>query len=202
MLPGTGRPQDRRARRTRERIQAAFLELLRERPYDRITVRDIARRADVGRATFYAHFRGKDDLLLSCHERILEELPLFPASREELRAADPPPGMRQAFRHLVEARPVLAPLFQGFARDSAFLLRRMREVAARIVETRLRAALSGADGAVPVELLAQWLAGAQLALVQWWLEERRPHDPDRLAEAVHRWQRAVLHAVWGAGEEP
>lgn len=178
------------------------MALLRERPYDRITVRDIARRADVGRATFYAHFRGKEELLLSCHQRILEQLPVFPASREELLAAEPPPGMKQAFRHLLEARPVLAPLFQGFSRDSAFLLRRMRDAAARIVEARLRAAFPGADGHVPVELLAHVLAGAQLALVQWWLEERRPHDPDRVAEALHRWQRAVLRTARAAGGEP
>jgi AcrR family transcriptional regulator len=56
---------DRRARRTRTLLQAALVELILERGYDRVTVRDILDRADVGRSTFYNHYPSKDDLLLS-----------------------------------------------------------------------------------------------------------------------------------------
>ncbi|MFC9893341.1 TetR/AcrR family transcriptional regulator [Nocardia sp. NPDC127579] len=55
---------DRRVRRTRQQLHQALVELMIERGYDRITVRDILERADVGRSTFYAHFRDKDDLLV------------------------------------------------------------------------------------------------------------------------------------------
>lgn len=54
---------DRRVRRTRRLLHRALIELMLERDYDRITVRDILARSDVGRSTFYAHFRDKDDLL-------------------------------------------------------------------------------------------------------------------------------------------
>lgn len=40
------------------------MELMVERGYERVTVQDILDRADVGRSTFYAHFRSKDDLLV------------------------------------------------------------------------------------------------------------------------------------------
>lgn len=55
---------DRRVRRTRALLHRALVELMVEGNYDRITVRDILERADVGRSTFYAHYRDKDDLLL------------------------------------------------------------------------------------------------------------------------------------------
>ncbi|MEV6277112.1 TetR/AcrR family transcriptional regulator [Nocardia sp. NPDC051832] len=55
---------DRRVRRTRQLLHRALIELMLERGYDRITVRDILERADVGRSTFYTHFRDKDDLLV------------------------------------------------------------------------------------------------------------------------------------------
>lgn len=54
---------DPRARRTRRLLIDAFGALLLERSYGRITVGDITARATVNRATFYLHFRDKDELL-------------------------------------------------------------------------------------------------------------------------------------------
>lgn len=54
---------DKRRQRTREAIEAAFVELIDERGYAKTTVQDILERSGVGRATFYAQFHGKDDLL-------------------------------------------------------------------------------------------------------------------------------------------
>ena len=54
---------DRRQRKTREAIFNAFTELLSKKHYSQITVGEIIEKADVGRATFYAHFETKDYLL-------------------------------------------------------------------------------------------------------------------------------------------
>ena len=45
----------RRVARTRAAIEDAFVQLVLERGFDRVTVEDIAGRADLARATFYAH---------------------------------------------------------------------------------------------------------------------------------------------------
>jgi AcrR family transcriptional regulator len=55
---------DRRVLRTRATLHRALIELMIERGYDRVTVQDILDRANIGRSTFYAHYRGKDDLLV------------------------------------------------------------------------------------------------------------------------------------------
>src|SRR5262245_57855262 len=56
---------DRRVRRTRRLLREALLSLTLEKGYDQVTVQEVLDRADVGRATFYAHFTDKDDLLIS-----------------------------------------------------------------------------------------------------------------------------------------
>src|SRR5438552_2594273 len=66
-----GTKKDQRVVRTRKRVDAAFVELLHRRAYGNIRVSDITRKAGVGRATFYAHYSSKDDLLRSQFNRIV-----------------------------------------------------------------------------------------------------------------------------------
>ncbi len=50
---------DPRVKRTRKLLLDAFLSLLSEKSYEEITIQEIATRATVNRATFYAHFVDK-----------------------------------------------------------------------------------------------------------------------------------------------
>lgn len=57
----------RSAIRSRRLINQAFLELLQEKPFEKITVTDIVKRADINRSTFYAHYpdvRGLVEVLM------------------------------------------------------------------------------------------------------------------------------------------
>lgn len=56
---------DRRIRRTQKSLHDALISLVLQKNYDSITVQGILDRADVGRATFYSHFKSKDELLTS-----------------------------------------------------------------------------------------------------------------------------------------
>jgi AcrR family transcriptional regulator len=54
---------DPRVKRTRKLLQEAFMELLAEKSFHAISVQDIAERATLNRATFYAHFEDKYALM-------------------------------------------------------------------------------------------------------------------------------------------
>src|SRR5437763_8598382 len=56
---------DRRVERTQQVLRAALLSLIQEKGFESLSVQDIIDRANVGRATFYAHFDNKEDLLAS-----------------------------------------------------------------------------------------------------------------------------------------
>jgi AcrR family transcriptional regulator len=186
---------DRRGQRTRELLQKSLIDLINERGYDAITVQDIVDRANVARTTFYVHYSSKEDLFISCHEVIVSEFqsgPLYPhpLSREELLSSTAPTEIISAYRHLEEARARLYPIFHG--KDASLILRRIRDWSAQEIETNLRAVFGNDESIVPLDVLATYLDGAQIALVQWWLEKRHPHTAETVAQAFHRLQRAAI----------
>ena len=54
---------DPRIKRTRSLLEQAFMEVVAEKGFQAATVQDITERAGVNRATFYAHFSDKFELL-------------------------------------------------------------------------------------------------------------------------------------------
>jgi AcrR family transcriptional regulator len=54
---------DPRVKRTRQLLKDAFISLVQEKDFESITIRDITEKATVNRATFYAHFTDKFEIL-------------------------------------------------------------------------------------------------------------------------------------------
>jgi len=190
---------DRRIERTRDLLQKALMELIAERGYEATTIRDIVARANIGRTTFYLHYNSKDELFMSCHEAIIRQFHiglLYPLTREELLSPETPTEMTSAYQHLEEGRALLYPVFQG--KDSRLILRQIRDRSAREVEMNLRTIFAEAESAIPLDILANYLVGAQIALMQWWLEKKRaPQRSKSLAETFHRLQRAAIREALG-----
>lgn len=74
---------DPRVLRTRKLLERAFIELMNEKGFQDMTIQDIADRATVNRATFYAHYEDKFDLLDSFvrqqfKEVLADKVPLAP----------------------------------------------------------------------------------------------------------------------------
>lgn len=66
--------QDRRIRKTKEAIQNNFLELLKEKDLEKITIQDIANKADINRGTFYLHYEDKYYLLSEIEDEYVQSL--------------------------------------------------------------------------------------------------------------------------------
>ena len=62
---------DLRVVRTKTAIRNAFVELIEEKGFDAITVKDITTKANINRGTFYAHYQDKFDLMTKCQEEIM-----------------------------------------------------------------------------------------------------------------------------------
>ncbi len=184
---------DRRSQRTRQLLSGALADLLVERPFRRISIKEIIGRANVGRSTFYAHYDDKHDLLAGSFERVLEELSRESAAHDGTRPLLPVVGL---FRHLREQHHLYAALAGGegaqllFDRGHAYLV--------RTLQARL-AALLAAEGepAVPLRIVAEYMAGALMALSKSWLEGGMPDSPEAM-EAMY--ERLVMPGVRAALE--
>src|SRR5262249_15482692 len=65
---------DRRTQRTDQKLTTAMVELITEKRFDDVTVQNLIDRAQVGRSTFYSHYRDKQDLFRKDWERFIEML--------------------------------------------------------------------------------------------------------------------------------
>ncbi len=72
--------KDLRVRRSQAWLQTALYELMQEKSYKKIKIKEIVERANVSRPTFYLHYESKDDLLLSLFNNLFAE---FQAASDE-----------------------------------------------------------------------------------------------------------------------
>ncbi|GAJ16341.1 unnamed protein product, partial [marine sediment metagenome] len=63
---------DLRVIRTKNSIRNALVELIEEKGFETITVKDITTKAKINRGTFYAHYQDKFDLMTKCQEEIMQ----------------------------------------------------------------------------------------------------------------------------------
>ncbi len=169
-------------RRTRDLLRGALLALIQEKGYDRITVQDILDRADVGRSTFYAHYRDKDDLLLSGFEdiRTVLDTERDAAERGMGKTSEFLRPMLAVFQHVEGHRHFWGALTRKGGAD--LITRILRESVDELVREHFRSQFAGVKGdQVQLEAAMQFVAGACIALLIWWLDNDIPYS----AEEIH-----------------
>ncbi len=174
---------DRRARRTRDALGDALVELMQERPFKSIKVQDVLVRAEVGRSTFYTHYRDKEDLFLSDVEDFWEfASTMIERSGEDSKRVAP---VRELFTHVAEAK---------VFRDALVASGKVHDVMelgqgqfARAIEQRLMK-LSTAKGTSPGQFaaVAHALAGALFSSLSWWIDRGMPLSAAEMDCAFHR----------------
>lgn len=189
---------DRRVRRTRESLHKALISLTLEKKYDEITIQEVLDRANVGRSTFYAHFEGMDELLISGVRDL--QITLDSALQQERKSAkrhesvvafsramfEHASGYRDVYHALLNTRawPLVRQALQGILEE---LIR--RECKAEIAK------LKRADSEVPVDLFVHYLTAAYFAVLVWWMHRRSRLTPPQIDEVFRSLVLPTVHAV-------
>jgi AcrR family transcriptional regulator len=164
--------RDRRVERTQQLLREALLSLIREKGFEALTVQAIIDRANVGRATFYAHFDNKDDLLLSGFDEFRASLKAH--QRDALARGRNVEDRVLAFSHEIfshtnEYREVFRAMVGK--RSGASLQRLLHKLLVDLVREDVKETVARtANSAVPAEAVVQFIAGALFGLLMWWLD--------------------------------
>jgi AcrR family transcriptional regulator len=191
-------------------LRNALIHLIPEKGYDAIKVRDITERATLNRATFYLHYRDKEDLLIQGMQQVLDELtsrkPSLVAEGDQIAVAETEATIRSDFEHVAENagfyRAMLGP------RGVWGFVVQLHDHFYSVTMNRLISALGGVpSGPLSTEFVLRYMSAAYVGLIRWWLEEDMPYTPEEIAKKLvwlysYGSTRALgLEAVFEEGEE-
>ena len=173
-----GSRTERRVARTKAAIEDAFVQLVLEHGYERVAVEDISDRADLARATFYAHYPNKEAVLLSVFNRLVEDLMERISYQDGLWNAVRRDAVQTAFRHAAEQPDLYRACMSDARTRQAYL-----SILSRYTEQNFRDRLDalGHQPRIPVPVMARAFVGAQVAILEAWLAGELDGDAEQLA---------------------
>lgn len=171
---------DRRQRKTREAIFHAFTQLLAEKDFAQITVGEIIQQADVGRATFYAHFETKDFLLKEYCEELFCHV--FDACCEEndhhhiFNCHHSDPVFVHLFRHLQSNDNNILLLLSG--RNNELFLPYFSDNLKELIQRRLSEFESKKKENIPEDFWTDHIVSTYIATLKWWISNGLKESPE------------------------
>jgi AcrR family transcriptional regulator len=171
---------DRRIQRTKRRLRQALIDLTLAEGFETLTIRAIVRRANVGYATFFRHYKGKDELLLDVLDHLLAQIQTL--LQPVLDTADSNQNSSAnsgtiLFTHVRDNEALYRVLLSS--EGNHFALDRLRAAG---VESVLAQHTPLPDSPIPAEIAAHHIVNATIALIQWWLTHNMPYPPERMGE--------------------
>ncbi len=176
---------DRRQKKSRKAIFRAFTELLSEKNYHQITVGDIIERADIGRATFYAHFETKDFLLKELCQELFDHI--FESARGEtdnhghLFDCDAPASaFLHLFQHLQTNDNHILDLLSS--QNNELFLHYFKRNLTQLAQDQLSVFTERKPPALPEEFWVHHIASTFVETVRWWVEHQQKESPETITQ--------------------
>lgn len=167
--------EDRRVRRTKRMLRQALVELIQEKEFQKITVTDVVKHADINRGTFYVYYRDVYDLLEKVENEMIEEFRLIhveslPSPKNKYShqlVPDLHPLLEQAVGFLEKNRMMVCALLRTSTSDG------FKDKMMRVIENFRLSVIH--DSQEKEIFLTQFLAaGAVGVMSKWIMEENRP----------------------------
>ncbi|AIQ47995.1 TetR family transcriptional regulator [Paenibacillus sp. FSL R7-0273] len=167
---------DRRVRKSQEAIMEALISLMAEKEFEKITINEIAERADINRGTVYAHYTDKYHLLDLCIETHLDQLI---ASCMPLEGNNEPP---------YPTKDSLLRVFTMLEKHTAFYTTLLTSKGVPALRSRLLEMIclgirqqfteEQFPAGVDQEVRIQFMASATVGVIEWWFTNPLPYSAE------------------------
>jgi AcrR family transcriptional regulator len=172
---------DRRIKKNQAAIMNAVMQLIVEKDFEKITINEIAERADVNRGTIYSHYADKYDLLDKCIEAQLEHLIESCYTVDE---TEPYPSKSSLLRTLEQIEKN-ALFYMTLLRSKGVLSFRnhLQEMMNKRIMEQIDESNLSLDE-MSKQISVQFLSSAIVGVIQWWLTHTMPCSAKEIAEQL------------------
>lgn len=184
---------DLRVIRTKTSIKQALIELIEEKGFEALTVKDITTKANINRGTFYSHYQDKYDLMTKCEEELLKEM------KNKIAKNIPQIISDLNERHTIPFA-FLVPFFDYIQQNKGLMNILLSPNSDSSLQTKIKEVMTNAlfsrhteaifieeDLAIPKAYVISYIASAHLGVIKEWLDsggEESPHEMARIISSM------------------
>lgn len=176
---------DRRQKKTRAAIFNAFIDILSKKQYNQITVGEIIEKADVGRATFYAHFETKDFLLkdlceeLFCH--IFDSTEDGGEKHKHIFDCEAPSSViLHLLQHLQKNDNNILKLLAG--ENNELFLRYFKENLKELIQKQPQIFENKRNRVIPNDYWINHVSATFVETIKWWIDNGMKESSETLSQ--------------------
>lgn len=180
--------EDLRTKRTRKMILEALINLVEEKGYERVTVSDIANQAMINRATFYAHFKDKQDVYDYIFKEAVEQFMMVLAPAQLGRT-------NQLQLHAIEQ--IITHIFEKTQENRVFFKtvlnahgnEQLRKQISQILRSTYanifdQVEIREKDFIVPIDFIIEYMSSTFMTSLHWWINQEISFSPKQMAQLI------------------
>lgn len=187
--------EDRRVRRTQKLLKESLVELMSEKEFKDITIKDITERADLNRGTFYLHYTDTYGLLMSMENDVLND---FQTMIDDYLHQGPKdtllPVLIPIIHYIVENEEICRNLFENNASND--FLNKFRELIHRngiaIFERQFPFGKKGS-----YDYFFEFVTYGLIGIIKKWVDDKMPLTEEMIAKIGNDSVMAIARSFFG-----
>lgn len=179
---------DLRVKRTHKMIIEAFFHLVDGKGYDNITIQDIADEAMINRATFYAHFKDKQDLYeqifdftINAFTSVIDTEQIIVSNRIKVKQIEF--LLTHIYNNIQKNKKFFLTIMDGSSNE--LLRKKLADIIyEKYADIFSKLKITENDIEVPIDFIIEYMTSIFIGTLHWWITSDTDMTPNHLARLV------------------
>jgi AcrR family transcriptional regulator len=172
---------DRRVKYTKMVIKDSFVQLLKQKPLSKITIKEICETAEINRATYYAHYTDQYDLLQQIENEIINDINQYLCQYDLLNYKDFPIDVLTKILDYIKTNSELFDLLLNFNGDLKFQQGIIKLIGHQHFSSPID---SNSPDSKHLKYIFHFLATGSVGVIQEWLNDGMKISTKEMAELI------------------